>query len=207
MTWDGPTAAWWSQEVADDEAYVRDVDPLLRHLMPSASEGPVLDVGCGTGRLSDLADVGVDASIDLLRAAAPQSPVVAADVAEMPFGDASAGGAFAVLVLEHLPDPAPFFEEAARVIAPGGWLIAIVNHPLWTPRGAGPFVDPVDDEVLWRWGDYLRRGHTDEPAGGVTAAVPSTNAEAAVPHESASTTWPPWARSTTEPPAALRPPL
>ena len=72
-------------------------------------------------------------------------------------------GAHAVLVLEHLTHPEPFFAETARVIAPHGWLVLIVNHPLWTPVGAGPFVDPTDGEVLWRWGEYLRRGFTDEP--------------------------------------------
>jgi len=68
-------------------------------------------------------------------------------------------------VLEHLANPEPLFEEAARVVAPGGWLAVVINHPVYTAPGSGPFVDRGDGEVLWRWGAYLQRGVSAEPAG------------------------------------------
>jgi SAM-dependent methyltransferase len=161
-------AEWWAGEIAGDAAYRRDVDPLLDSLLPERADGIVLDLGCGEGRLADRADVGIDRSVDLLSLAARRMPVVAGDLAALPFGAGAIAGAFAVLVLEHLPDAGTFFAEAARVVAAGGWLVLVLNHPLWTAPGSGPFVDPTDGEVLWRWGDYLDRGHSDEPiaAGG-----------------------------------------
>jgi len=32
----------------------------------------------------------------------------------------------------------------------------VMNHPAFTPEGAGPIVDPTDGEYLWRWGEYFR---------------------------------------------------
>ena len=161
MTWEGPAADWWEAEVAADPAYVRDVDPLLESLLPSSS-GAVLDLGCGTGRLLSPGRFGVDRSIDLLRAA--NSPVVAGDLQRLPFADSSFAGAYAVLVWEHLPETEAAFAEARRVVKPGGFLVTILNHPLFTAPGSGPFLD-TDGEVLWRFGGYLRPGHSDEPAG------------------------------------------
>ena len=86
--------------------------------------GPVLDVGCGEGRLASLLGtavrwVGVDSSPTQL-AANPYRPVVLADMRAMPFRD----GAFAEVThlwcLYHLDDPSQAIAEAARVLAPGG---------------------------------------------------------------------------------------
>jgi SAM-dependent methyltransferase len=86
--------------------------------------GPVLDVGCGEGRLPALLDgavrwVGVDSSPTQL-AANPYRPVVLADMRALPFRD----GAFAEVAhlwcLYHLDDPVPAIAEAARVLGPGG---------------------------------------------------------------------------------------
>ena len=167
MSWDRSTAAWWIAEVAGDAAYARDVDPLLRSLLPGAMPELVLDLGCGDGRLApgDGGVVGVDAAIDLVRRAAARMPVCVADARRLPFGDGAAGGAYAVLVLEHIPDIEVVLAEAARVVADGGFLAVVVNHPVYTAPGSGPFVDPDDDETLWRWGTYLETGWSDEPAG------------------------------------------
>lgn len=169
MSWDGPTAEWWMGEVGGDAAYTRDVDPLLDELLGHVDETPVLDLGCGDGRLlASHAAVGVDASLDLVRHAAESGPAVVADVRRLPFAADSWLAAYAVLVLEHIEDPSPFFVEAARVITPGGFLAVVINHPVYTAPRSGPFVDPADDEVLWRWGEYLERGASTEPAGSGT---------------------------------------
>ena len=90
--------------------------------------GPVLDVGCGEGRLASLLAgavrwVGVDSSPAQI-AANPFRPVVRADMRALPFRD----GAFAEVAhlwcLYHLDDPVPAIAEAARVLRPGGCYLA-----------------------------------------------------------------------------------
>lgn len=166
MTWDDPTAEWWVGEVTSDVAYGRDVDPLLEAVLPVAVTGPVADLGCGEGRLHRHASLGIDRSPRLASVASARLPVAVADVVDLPFGDGALRGAFSVLVLEHVPDASAFFEEAARVVGIGGWLAVVINHPFWTAPGSGPFLDPADGEVLWRWGGYLTGGHSDEPVDG-----------------------------------------
>lgn len=110
--------------------------------------------------------VGVDATRDLLRVAAAAGPVVEARLPDLGWvRPASLGGAYAVLVLEHVVDDAALFAAVARAVRPGGALVVVMNHPAYTPPGAGPVIDPTDGEVYWRWGPYLEDGAGDEPAG------------------------------------------
>jgi SAM-dependent methyltransferase len=168
--WEGPLATWWAAEATTDPAYRSEVLPLLLELLRPASGQRLLDLGCGDGRVMTVVAkegalvVGCDLSSDLLargsgmrvRARLPGL----AWVAESAFD-----GAYAVLVLEHLDDVASLFEGAASAIRPGGRLVAVINHPVVTAPGSGPFVDHDDGEVLWRWGVYLEEGSTAEPAG------------------------------------------
>jgi len=168
VTWEDSHAPWWLEELAGDPSYERDVDPLLRSLVPEPVGGLLLDVGCGEGR--SLGRFGPTVGVDLLpalaRIASARAPVVIADASiALPFGDASFAGAYAVLVLEHLIDPSRLIAEMARVVRPGGWCVVVHNHPVLTAPDSGPVVDTTDGEVLWRWGSYLGAGHTDEPAG------------------------------------------
>ncbi|MEK7252198.1 MAG: methyltransferase domain-containing protein, partial [Actinomycetota bacterium] len=161
-------ARWWLEELAGDPSYERDVDPLLRSLVPSASDGTLLDVGCGEGRSLGRfgPSVGVDLLPSLARIASAHGPVVIADASiGLPFRDGAFAGAYAVLVLEHLIDPFRLVGEMARVVRHGGWCVVVHNHPVLTAPDSGPVVDTTDGEVLWRWGAYLGGGHTDEPAG------------------------------------------
>lgn len=171
MSWDEGHASWWIEEVSSDPSYERDVDPLLVGLMPPLGSGVVLDVGCGEGRALGRfgRTIGVDLLPSLAKMAARRGPVVVADAAtSLPFADGSFDGAYAVLVLEHLADPSRLIAEMARVVRPGGWCVVVHNHPALTAPESGPVVDTSDGEVLWRWGNYLGSGHTDEPAGSGT---------------------------------------
>lgn len=86
--------------------------------------GPVLDVGCGDGRLASLLGdgvtwIGVDSS-PVQVAANPYRPVVLADMRALPFRD----GAFAEVThlwcLYHAEDPLAPIGEAERVLRAGG---------------------------------------------------------------------------------------
>jgi SAM-dependent methyltransferase len=106
----------------------------------------LLDVGCGTGLVLRLAHDrgasvhGVDVvpgMLELAAAAEPSADLHLADLQHLPFGDAdvSAGGSgagadagfdvvTAVNALQFAADPVAAVAEAARVIRPGGVLVA-----------------------------------------------------------------------------------
>ncbi len=168
MSWDDRLASWWIEELDTDPGYERDVDPLVVAVLPERGAGLLLDVGCGQGRALNRygPSIGVELLPTLARLAVAKAPVVLADIGRsLPFATASFAGAYAVLVLEHLADPTALVRELARVVQPGGWCVVVHNHPALTAPESGPVVDTNDGEVLWRWGDYLGAGYTDEPAG------------------------------------------
>jgi SAM-dependent methyltransferase len=120
--------------------------------------GPVADLGCGPGphalalarRGYDV--VGVDGSprmVEVARTRAAQDEIDATfevrDVsAPLHFADASLGGVLAILVVQHLPQPAAFIAEIRRCLRPGGHLLiiaparggALPQHLYWRLRAA-----------------------------------------------------------------------
>jgi SAM-dependent methyltransferase len=106
----------------------------LDRLVPEDGAGRrLLDVGCGTGhhlawlRDRGFAVAGVDGSEEMLahaRVANPGVELRQADVERLPFPDASFDAVLCVEVLRYLSDPAPCLREAARVLRPGGVLLA-----------------------------------------------------------------------------------
>src|SRR5690606_3094056 len=112
--------------------------------------------------------VGVDVSPELVELASRYGKVHLADVPPFDFmGDDAVDGVVLVLVLEHIRDEEHVFAEAARVTRPGGVLAIVINHPVWTAPGSTPIQDSTG-EILWRPGEYLSTGWSDEPAGGAT---------------------------------------
>jgi SAM-dependent methyltransferase len=114
-------AAVWARELA-----------LLRAM--GLSDGSrLLDVGCGGGAvLAQLvADtrprrhVGVEPAPHLARHAARVASVVRADGVRLPFAAGSFDTVLFRLVLRHAPRPERLLAEAARVLVPGGLVLAI----------------------------------------------------------------------------------
>ena len=136
FVYDRESAAWERRrdEPEHRELVERTADDLANVVPPP---GPVADLGCGPGahalalarRGYDV--VGVDGSprmVEVAEARAARDKVRATfdvhDVsAPLGFADASLGGVLAILLLQHLPNPAAFIAEIRRCLRPGGHLL------------------------------------------------------------------------------------
>ena len=105
--------------------------------------GPVLDAGCGEGRLASLLAgritwVGLDSSLTQLTAN-PFRPVIRGDMTALPFRDASFAEVTHLWCLYHLEDPSVAVTEAYRVLRPAGRYYACTaardNDPELMPEG------------------------------------------------------------------------
>jgi ubiquinone/menaquinone biosynthesis C-methylase UbiE len=96
------------------------------------SARPVVDAGCGTGRMTRLLSSlgveasGIDASAGMIAVARRNSPGLSFEVAELaglPYPDLQLGGVFAWYSIIHsAPTELPrIFSEFFRVLAPGGY--------------------------------------------------------------------------------------
>lgn len=138
-------------QASDGAAYERLLGRRTRHLADRLinfvrlpAEGPVLDVGCGTGSLAislhaarPLGEVvGVDAALPFIEFARRRNDAQGirfevGDVGNLPFADRSFVGSVAQLVLNFVPDADAALGEMRRVTRPGGVLAAAV----WDFRG------------------------------------------------------------------------
>ncbi|MEU6174090.1 class I SAM-dependent methyltransferase [Streptantibioticus parmotrematis] len=135
-------------------------------LLP-ASAGDLLDVGCGTGLVTErlrrpgLRVVGADASAGMAEVAAPRLDglVVRADSLRLPFAARSFDAVCAVWLLHLLPRAADVVTEAARLLRPGGVFVTTVD------KDAGHDVGSDIDALL---APYRVSGARDA-AGTITA--------------------------------------
>lgn len=125
---------WWFRA---KRAYVTQV---LQWYGPKPGAS-VLDVGCGTGAVMQLAQTlgytahGIDMSPDALAYCEAKKLSVTLSTAEaIAYPDASFDVVVALDVLEHVPDHEAAVREIARVLKPGGIFVATVPaHPkLWS---------------------------------------------------------------------------
>ncbi len=147
-----------------------------------ATEGRLLDLGCGTGWSTLLfSKSGYDAvGLDVTAAAFEPDErerlrFEAGDASELPFADATFDVVTAYQFLEHSPDPWGVLDEAQRVLKPGGWLFVVGPNLLGIAPSITTLVRHVwhsrpvrrvfvrDDEMavhafgntLWEAGRYL----------------------------------------------------
>ncbi len=141
------------------EAYVAETEgslvnafyerPAILSLAGDVSGRRILDAGCGSGPLFEQlrsrgADVtGIDSSEEMLRLArerlGDQAKLHHVNLAQpLPFDDGAFDDVVASLVLHYLRDWSSPLEELRRVLAPGGRLIASVEHPFQSQLQAGP---------------------------------------------------------------------
>jgi SAM-dependent methyltransferase len=119
----------------------RDVHPAIADGLLLAAASPVLDMGCGTGRLGRELDarsvpwVGADRSPTQLGLGF--GPRLLAEATLLPFADESFGGVAALYMLYHFVDPRVPLREAHRVLKRGGTFVTCApsrfNHPELLP--------------------------------------------------------------------------
>ncbi len=165
-------AGWYDR--SRGQRYHRLVDELALELCARHGRGrDVLEVGCGTGRLlGPIAGfarraIGVDLSAAMLaRARARGLDVVQGAATALPVATASVDLACAFKVLAHVPDVRGALAELARVVRPGGWVLAEFYNARSLRRlvkrlvGARP-VSPTADEAAV----YTRYDRVGELAG------------------------------------------
>jgi len=124
-------------------------EALLNFLRPAVPAA--LEVGCGTGHWLREMDgqaaiiAGIEPSGPMLlhaRDTAPRARLVRGRAEQLPWRDASFDRVFCVNALHHFSDRAQFFDEARRVLKPGGGVMTIGKDP-----------HPVRDE--WWVYDYF----------------------------------------------------
>jgi len=120
---------WWFR------ARRRALRPLVRTALELAPPGPVLDLGCGTGGNlahllagTDRALLGLDRAPAALAHCARRGSwnLLRAEGGRLPLRSGSVAVISAFDLFEHLPDDTACLAEIARVLAPGGQLIASV---------------------------------------------------------------------------------
>ena len=123
--------------------------------MAAVAPGSVLEVGCGEGELAERMHLELDAEVvasdqsermvELTRARGVDARV--ADVRELPFASGSFDVAVAAWVLFHVAELDLALAELARVLRPGGKLVAVTNwsdhlQEMWALSGLeGVFAD------------------------------------------------------------------
>jgi SAM-dependent methyltransferase len=125
----------------------REIELVLTALPPFQR---VLDLGCGTGRLTQVlaqrgSTIGLDASRAMLVEAQQENLLALAqgDAFALPFADASFDAVVALRVVFHFANLEALLRQIARVVAPRG--VFIFDTYMWSPRAWLP-LDPA------RWG-------------------------------------------------------
>jgi ubiquinone/menaquinone biosynthesis C-methylase UbiE len=150
--WEEQAPNWirWARAEGHDSYWVFHREAFLASL--PAPGRLTLDVGCGEGRVTrDLRAlghnvVGLDVApsmVEAAREADPGGEYSLASASDMPFEDGAADLAVAFMTLMDMDDMPGALKEIARVLEPGGKLVAPITHPL---NSSGMFSPRDGDE-------------------------------------------------------------
>ena len=128
-------------------------DDMYARIIESCAEGPILELGGGSGNLKQRVPRCISSDIQL----SPTLDLVT-DAQQLPFRDGSLGNIVMVDVLHHVEFPIRFLREAGRTLRPGGRLVMVepaitwgstlfyrVLHPEPVAMSADPLVDGEPD--------------------------------------------------------------
>ncbi len=145
-------ASWYENERRPNDAsgYHALIDDLeISALEPFGRGKEVLECGCGTGllleRIAGFASraEGVDLSSGMLEKARERGLVVhEASVTKLPYADASFDVACSFKVLAHVEAIGDALSEMARVVRPGGYVLAELYNG-WSLRALGKKFGPA----------------------------------------------------------------
>lgn len=153
--------------VLADELRRRPWDRAVLAAFAEVVDGPVLDAGCGPGRLTGhLADLGLkvgglDLSPEMITVARETHPLLefaVGSVLDLDLPDDSLGGIVAWYSLIHMPpaDLPRAFAEFHRVLAPGGHLVTAFKigdgkrHPM-----KGSYGPEIELDIWWHPLDFF----------------------------------------------------
>lgn len=155
--------------------------PVLRAMLPPPAGLRVVDLGCGFGWFSRWAAaegaasvLGLDVSERMLEVAVRETadPRITYRRADLDAVELDAGAfdlAYSSLALHYLPDVDRVLARVRAALAPGGVLVASVEHPIYTAPSDPGFVPGPSGRPVWPVDRYLDRGRrvTDWLAPGV----------------------------------------
>ena len=166
-SWEGVNK-WYSDKTKDGGHYYHQQVILgaLSPLLALSDTSKVLDIGCGSGVLTNIVPknasyTGVDNSPSLIQAAklANKNPrhkfMVADATARLPVKNDFTHACF-LLSLQNMKDPQSAIQNAAEALVAGGKLVLILNHPAFRiPRQSSWEIDSGSKLQYRRVNRYL----------------------------------------------------
>ncbi len=144
--------------------------PMIQTMLPSVRGARVVDLGCGFGwfcrwaRAHGAASVvGLDVSTNMLARAVADTDDDGItyqqqdlDDFELPPGEFDL--AYTSLTLHYLANLDGLFATVRRGLAPGGVVVASVEHPVFTAPITAEWIRDPDGRTVWPLDGYLREG-------------------------------------------------
>ncbi|MEV6243536.1 class I SAM-dependent methyltransferase [Lentzea sp. NPDC051838] len=136
----------------------RPLDAAIMRAFAELTEGPVADLGCGTGRITHhlhelgLSTFGIDLSdgmLDQAKRLYPHLDFTQGDITKLDLEDDSLGGAVVWYSTVHMPADEVPWQEFHRVLKPGGHLLHAFKLGNFKNHMTHAYGHDVDLHVYW----------------------------------------------------------